>query len=45
LKLLLVMNFQCSQFLHAYQAPVTSAEMAAASVFDIDFYDLSNPLN
>ncbi len=45
LKLLLVMNFQCSQFLHACQAPLTTAEKAAASVFNINFYDLANPLN
>ncbi len=43
--LLLVMNFQCSPFIHACQQPVTAADFAAASVFNIDFYDLSDPTN
>lgn len=44
-QLLLVMNFQCSNRLHACKKPVTAADIAAASVFNIDFYDLSDPAN
>jgi hypothetical protein len=44
-KLLLVMNFQCSPLIHACQQPVTDADFTAAHVFNIDFYDLSNPTN
>lgn len=44
-KLLLVMNFQCSNRLHACQKPVTAADFAAASVFNVKFFDLTDPVH
>ena len=43
--LLLVMNFQCSNKLHACQKPVTAADFAAANVFNIKFFDLTDPVH
>jgi hypothetical protein len=43
--LLLVMNFQCSNKLHACQKPVTAADFAAAKVFNIKFFDLTDPVH
>lgn len=45
MKLLLVMTFQCSPRIHACQRPATASDLAAASVFNIKFFDLTDPVH